>query len=297
MEHYTHCTLCPRQCGVNRAAGERGFCGAPGHLVAARASLHPWEEPCLVGQKGSGTVFFSYCTLRCGFCQNHHISTGDAGKEISVQRLSQIFLELQQQGAQNINLVTPTHYVPHIIEALTLTKSQGLSLPILYNTSGYERVETLRQLDGLIDIYLPDFKYYSHILSMKYSKAKNYREIATAALEEMVRQVGQAQLDDQGQMTRGVIVRHLVLPGQVEDSKRVLRHLFAHFGNTIYYSIMNQYTPLPQVPFPELARRVTEEEYDQVVEEATELGILHGFLQEGEAASESFIPEFDERGL
>lgn len=297
MERYTHCTLCPRQCGVNRAAGERGFCGAPSHLVAARASLHPWEEPCLVGQKGSGTVFFSYCTLRCGFCQNHHISTGDAGKEISVQRLSQIFLELQQQGAQNINLVTPTHYVPHIIEALTLAKSQGLSLPILYNTSGYERVETLRQLDGLIDIYLPDFKYYSHILSMKYSKAKNYREIATAALEEMVRQLGQAQLDDQGQMTRGVIVRHLVLPGQVEDSKRVLRHLFALFGNSIYYSIMNQYTPLPQVPFPELARRVTEEEYDQVVEEATELGILHGFLQEGEAASESFIPEFDERGL
>ena len=295
----SNCILCPRECGVNRLEGELGYCGENAALVAARAALHFWEEPCISGTVGSGTVFFGGCNLRCVFCQNHSIAIGECGKEITLQRLAEIFLELQQKGAANINLVTPTHYIPQIRDALFLAKAQGLKLPIVYNTGGYEKVESLQLLDGLIDIYLPDLKYYSSELSAKYSHTANYFEKATLAIQEMYRQVGAPVFEEStGMMKRGIIVRHLILPDQVKDSKKILRHLFETYGNNIYISIMNQYTPLPHVAhIPELNRRVTEEEYDRVIDFALKLGIENAFIQEGETAEESFIPPFDMEGV
>ena len=295
----SNCILCPRECGVNRLAGELGYCGESATLVAARAALHFWEEPCISGTVGSGTVFFGGCNLRCVFCQNHSIAIGECGKEITIHRLAEIFLELQQKGAANINLVTPTHYIPQIRDALFLAKAQGLKLPIVYNTGGYEKVESLQLLDGLIDIYLPDLKYYSSELSAKYSHTANYFEKATLAIQEMYRQVGAPVFEEStGMMKRGIIVRHLILPGQVKDSKKILRYLFETYGNNIYISIMNQYTPLPHVAhIPELNRRVTGEEYDRVIDFALKLGIENAFIQEGETAEESFIPPFDMEGV
>lgn len=292
------CTLCPRQCHVNRLLGQTGYCGQT-TLKAARASLHMWEEPCISGTAGSGTVFFSGCNLRCIFCQNYHIALGEAGREISTTHLAEIFLSLQEQGANNINLVTPTHFVPQILLALQSAKAQGLTIPIVYNSSGYESTETLRLLKGYVDIYLPDFKYMDSALSLKYSHAQDYFEKAKEALAEMVRQTGSPVFDPAtGLMKRGVIVRHLLLPGQTKDSKKILRHLHTTYGNQIFISIMNQYTPLPQVKeLPELDRRVSPAEYDRVLDFALRIGIENGFFQEGETASDSFIPEFDERGL
>lgn len=295
------CTLCPRSCLVDRTKGERGICGQSDKLKVARAALHYWEEPCISGKEGSGTVFFSGCALHCVFCQNANIANGTAGKEISIERLAEIFLELQEKKANNINLVTPGHFVPQMVMALQAAKNQGLVIPVVYNTSSYECVDTIKNLEGLVDIYLPDFKYMDTGLSAKYSHATDYSEVAKKAVAEMVRQTGEAVFlhnDEDDLISRGTIVRHLLLPGCVEDSKAVIRYLYETYGNRIYISIMNQFTPLPGVKkYPELNRRVTEEEYEEVVDYAISLGVENGFIQEGETAEESFIPEFDGEGV
>lgn len=293
------CTLCPRECHANRMNQQTGYCGQTNEIYAARAALHMWEEPCISGTTGSGTIFFSGCPLRCVYCQNNNIAMGTVGKPITIQRLSQIFLELQEKGATNINLVTPTHFIPQIREALVQSKQDGLILPIVYNTSSYEKPESLRLLDGLIDIYLPDLKYVSSMVSTRYSQAADYFVHASSAIAEMYRQVGEPIFDDStGLMKRGVIVRHLVLPGSGEDSKAVVQYLFETYGHNIYISIMNQYTPIQHFnDFPELNRKITPDEYDSVVDYAIELGVENGFIQEGETASESFIPSFDFEGI
>lgn len=298
-EQMHECTLCPRQCRADRTAGRNGFCGQGSEITAARAALHFWEEPCISGSCGSGTVFFSGCSLQCVFCQNHNIALGKSGHIISVQRLTEIFLELQEKRAANINLVTGGHFLPQICLALADAKEKGLSIPIVYNSSGYEEVSSLRLLEDLADIYLPDLKYRSSQLSMQYSHAADYFEKASAAIAEMFRQVGTPVLDpDSGLMKKGVIVRHLLLPGQTGDSKRVLRYLRNTYGDDIYISIMNQYTPLEHVAqIPALNRRVTREEYEKVLAFADKIGITRGFMQEGDTAAESFIPEFDGEGL
>lgn len=295
----SNCILCPRRCGVNRIKGQTGYCNMTGDLYVARAALHMWEEPCISGTTGSGTVFFSGCNLKCVFCQNHTIAIGKCGKVITISRLADIFLELQQKGAANINLVTPTHYVPQIRDALILAKEQGLTLPIVYNTGSYETVETLQLLEGLIDIYLPDLKYFSDDLSTGYSHAPNYFEVATTAIAEMYRQVGSPIFDQTSNMLkRGIIVRHLILPGQNKDSKKLLRYLYETYGHNIYISIMNQYTPLPHVAhITNLNRPLSTAEYDRVVNFALQLGIENAFIQEGETACDSFIPPFDMQGV
>ena len=293
------CTLCPRRCHANRAAGQTGFCGQTAQLRAARAALHFWEEPCISGDCGSGTVFFSGCSLQCIFCQNHEIALGKSGKVISVERLSQIFLGLQDKGAANINLVTAGHFIPQVCRALELSKADGLSIPIVYNTGSYEEVGSLRLLEGLIDIWLPDLKYFSGDLSARYSSAPDYFQAATAAIAEMFRQTPAAVFDTQtGLMQRGIIVRHLMLPGQAADSKKILRYLHTTYGDAIYISIMNQYTPLAGVSeIPELNRKVAPEEYRRVLDFADRIGIENGFMQEDGTAAESFIPPFDYEGV
>lgn len=293
------CTLCPRECGVNRNMGETGYCGQTSELMAARASLHMWEEPSISGTQGSGTVFFTGCPLQCIYCQNHTIAIGKTGKVISVDRLSDIFLELQEKGAHNINLVTPSHFIPQIAEALTLSKAGGLHIPIVYNTGGYEKTDSLKLLNGLIDIYLPDFKYMSPALSRQYSSAENYSQHAKEALLEMYRQVGPAIINPEtGLIEHGMIVRHLLLPGSMEDSKKVISYLYRTYGNNIYISIMNQYTPLDTFPdYPELSRRLSSAEYEAIVRYAIGIGIENGYIQEGETALESFIPPFDCEGI
>lgn len=286
------CNICPRECNIDRERS-KGFCQMSDMLKVSRAALHMWEEPCISGKEGSGTVFFSGCTLRCVFCQNRDIAAGRRGKEISIERLSEIFLELMEKGANNINLVTPTHYTKQIIKALDIAKKQGMNLPIVYNTGGYEKVDTIKMLEGYVDVYLPDFKYVSSDISGKYSGAKDYYIYAKDALGEMVRQTGKPKFDERGIMTKGVIVRHLILPGCSEDSKAVIKYLYNTYGDDIYISIMNQYTPFRMENYPELNRKVTTYEYNKVVNYAIELGITNGFVQEGSAASESFIPDFD----
>ena len=290
--------LCPRECGVNRKKGEMGVCGQTAAIKAARAALHMWEEPCISGQNGSGTVFFSGCNLGCIFCQNHNIATGKAGIEISIERLAEIFLELQEKGANNINLVTAGHFLPQVAVALEMAKEQGLHIPVVYNSSGYEKAKTLKMLDGLVDIYLPDFKYMDAVLAKKYSHAQDYPEIAKEALSEMVRQVGKAEFDSRGMMKKGVIVRQLLLPGHVKDAKNVLKYLYETYGDRIYISMMNQYTPMPAMKDdPQLSRKVTDREYERLIDYAISLGLKNGFMQEGETAKESFIPEFDGEGV
>ena len=294
----TSCELCPRVCGVNRAVGERGICGADDTLVVARAALHHWEEPPISGSGGSGTVFFSNCSLHCVYCQNEPLSSGRAGKAVSVQRLAELFLELEGQGAHNINLVTPTHYVPQVIEAVSLARAASMSLPIVYNTSGYESLATLELLAGVADIYLTDFKYASAALAARYSNAPDYPQVALAALKAMVTQVGEYRVDDAGIMRSGVIVRHLMLPGLLADSQAVIAQAFKAVGNAVCYSLMNQYTPMPACAhYPELAATVTEAEYGELVAFALDLGVTHSFMQEGGTASESFIPAFDLTGV
>ncbi len=298
------CNLCPRNCNVDREEGKKGYCGQTNKIYVARAALHMWEEPCISGREGSGTVFFCGCNLRCIFCQNHKIALGkDAsgeavGKEIDIERLKDIFLGLQEKGANNINLVTGTHYILQIVAALKLAKQNGLRIPVVYNTGGYEKVEYLRCLEGLVDIYLPDMKYVSKELSKEYSHAEDYFEVAKDAIEEMVRQVGEATFDERGYIKKGVIVRHLVLPGSTKDSKAVLEYLWNTYGNKIYVSIMNQYTPMQQIKnHPLLSRKVTKREYEKVVDYALSLGWENAFIQEGETAKESFIPGFNHEGV
>lgn len=291
------CTACPRGCKVDRDA-TTGYCGVLGELMVARAALHMWEEPCISGKEGSGTIFFSGCNLRCVFCQNHNIAAGGAGFSVTTDKLAEIMLELQGKGANNINLVTPSHYVDKIVTSIVKAKALGLKLPIVYNTGGYDGIETLKKLDGLVDIYLPDFKYVSGELAKKYSNAPDYFEVASAALDEMYRQTGGCQFDDNGMMMKGIIVRHLILPGCVKDSKAVIQYIYEKYGDDVYISIMNQYTPLKYVEaYPEINRRVTKREYDSVVDYAIELGVENAFIQEGAAAKESFIPEFDGEGV
>ena len=292
------CRLCPRNCGVDRLGGQRGYCRVGAQLLVARAALHMWEEPCISGEEGSGTVFFSGCSLGCKFCQNREISGGKRGKEISVERLADIFLRLQEKGANNINLVTAGHYLPQTAAALGSAKTKGLEIPVVYNSSGYEKRESLKWLEGLIDVYLPDFKYMDGELAKKYSNAQDYPEAAKTALQEMVRQTVSAQFDERGRIRRGVIVRHLLLPGHVSDSKKVVEYLYNTYGNQIYISLMNQYTPMPAMEQdPLLSRKVTAREYGRLVDYALSLGLENGFLQEGETAKESFIPAFDGEGV
>ncbi|MDD6440688.1 MAG: radical SAM protein [bacterium] len=294
------CMLCPRHCLADRENGRKGFCMESSTVRVARAALHMWEEPCISGEKGSGTVFFVGCTLRCVYCQNYQISGGSVGKEISVERLAEIFIELKEKGANNINLVTPTHFVPQIIQALEMAKAQGMDLPVVYNTSGYEEIETLRMLEGYVDVYLPDFKYLNPSHARKYSMAEDYPQKAKDAIEEMVRQVGEPRFDENGIMTRGVIVRHLLLPGCLEDAKKIVSYLFDTYGNRIYMSLMNQYTPLDSLDkekYPELNRRVSEKAYDWLIDYALSIGVEHAFIQEGETAEESFIPPFTLEGV
>ena len=292
------CTLCPRECRADRRAGKTGRCHANAKVRVARAALHMWEEPCISGMEGSGAVFFSGCSLGCIYCQNREISGGQSGKDISVERLAEIFLELQEQGANNINLVTAGHYVLQVTAALEAAKAQGLRLPVVYNSSGYEKPETLRLLEGLVDIYLPDFKYFCSNTAAHCSAAPDYPQVARAAVAEMVRQQPAPKFDERGMMKAGVIVRHLLLPGHVREAKEIAEYLYRTYGDRIYLSLMNQYTPVPQVADdPLLHRRVTKREYSRLLDFVEELGVTRGFYQEGETAKESFIPAFDCRGV
>lgn len=295
----TACKLCPRNCEADRQNGQPGVCGVKGEgILAARAALHMWEEPCISGKNGSGTVFFSGCPLRCIYCQNYHIAHLDVQKQITRERLAEIFLELQDKHAANINLVTPTHYTPEIVWALTRAKEQGLAIPIVYNCSGYEKKDTLKMLEGLVHIYLTDFKYMDREIAARFSKAPDYPEVAKEALEEMVRQIGHAEFDDEGMMKRGVIVRHLLLPNHVKNAKSVVKYVYETYGDQVYLSLMNQYTPLQQVRHvPELNRRVTKREYEKLIDYTLALGVKNAFIQEGKTSEESFIPMFDCEGL
>ena len=289
------CDLCPRGCNVDRSNGAIGYCGESARIRVARTSLHQWEEPCITGEYGSGTVFFSGCSLKCIFCQNHTIADSLVGQAFTKEQLADAFLRLQEKKASNINLVTAGHFVEELVPAITLAKERGLIIPIVYNSSAYETVESVRMLEGLIDVYLPDCKFYSTEISHNYAKADNYFEIASKAIGEMIRQVGSPVFDERnGNMTRGVIVRHLVLPGHTKDSMDILKYLHDTYKNQIYVSIMNQYTPvMQQEKYPNLNRRVTKREYGKVVNYALSLGIENAFIQEGHTAQESFIPKFD----
>lgn len=351
-DKHVMCNLCPRKCNKDRrfSAADNmdiirehaGFCQMPRQVFLARAALHMWEEPCISGKNGSGAVFFTGCQLRCVFCQNYNIAAGRDGKEISVERLSEIFLELQDKKANNINLVTPSHYVPVIITALEMAKAQGLVIPIVYNTSSYENVDTLKRLEGLIDVYLPDMKYMSSQAAEKYSHAPDYPEVAKRAIAEMYRQTGKPLFNEKllsdkkqkpdekqisgrktkadenpptdqsiygdktfynkniedGIMLKGMIVRHLMLPGLLNDSKEVIKYLYDTYNDNCYISIMNQYTPLLQVrDIKELNRHITKREYNKVVDYAIDLGVENAFIQEGGADKDSFIPEFNYEGV
>ena len=291
------CNLCPRNCNVNRNNNEIGYCGASNQMVIAKAYLHMWEEPCISGSVGSGTIFFSYCNLRCIFCQNYDISTLHKGNIVSINRLKEICLELQEKGALNINLVTPTHYVPLIVEALKLAKKEGLTIPIIYNTSSYENISTIKQLEGIVDVYLPDLKYYNDEYGIKYSNCNNYFKYASIAIEEMYKQVGKCVFDNNGIIKKGVIVRHLMLPDNIEDSKNIINYLYDKYKDNIYISIMNQYTPLRKLEYDNLNRKVSKDEYDDLIDYAYDLGIRNAYIQEGETQKESFIPDFDNEGI
>ena len=292
------CRVCPRNCSADRLSDQKGFCRVGAEIILARAALHMWEEPCISGKEGSGAVFFSGCSLGCKFCQNGQISRGQTGKKVTVDRLADIFLELQQQKANNINLVTAGHFLPQVAEAIEKSRNRGLQIPVVYNSSGYEKSEMLKLLEGLVDIYLPDFKYMDPELAEKYSYARDYPEVAREALKEMVRQTGTPEFDRRGIMKKGVIVRHLLLPGHVKDSRRVLEYLLSTYGKEIYISLMNQYTPMPAMKDdPQLSRKVTDREYDRLLDHAISLGVTNCFIQEGETAKESFIPEFNGEGI
>jgi len=291
------CELCQRMCGINRYE-KQGFCGANDKIKIARASLHMWEEPCISHENGSGTIFFSHCNLKCIYCQNYDISTNNYGKEITINKLSEIMLNLQNKNAHNINLVTPTHYVPQIIEAIKIARKKGLNIPIIYNTSGYERKETIKLLDGYIDIYLTDMKYYDDKYAKEYSKATNYFNHAKEALDEMYKQIGNPKISKNGIMEKGIIVRHLILPELIDDSKKIINYLYKTYKDDIYLSIMNQYTPLENVKnHSSLNRIITKDEYDEVINYAVSLGIENAFIQEGETQKESFIPSFNNEGI
>lgn len=291
-----NCELCPRKCGADRKNGERGYCGAKYNIKAARCALHFWEEPPVSGEKGSGAVFFSNCPLKCSYCQNGKISSGGFGAEITAERLSEIFLELEAGGAHNINLVSPTQYAPHITTAAVSARRGGLSVPITYNTGGYELPSVIEKLKDTVDIYLTDFKYIDGDAAQKYSSARDYPYYAAKSLERMVKTKGKPVFDENGIMKSGVIVRHLLLPGQLLQAQKIVEYLYLTYGNDIYLSLMNQYTP-PQGAPKEIARRVNEEEYERLVDYAADLGVEQCFIQEDGAAGEQYIPDFDLHGV
>ena len=292
---FNKCILCPNRCMVNRNKGQVGMCLSGNKIKIAKAYLHMWEEPCISGKNGSGTIFFSGCNLRCIFCQNYYISEMNNGYLISTKEFADICLNLQEKGATNINLVTPTHFVPLIIDGLLLAKKKGLNIPIVYNSSGYEELDTLKLLDGIIDIYLPDFKYYDDAYALKYSGCKKYFEHTSKAISEMFRQQPKCIFDEDGNMLKGVIVRHLILPTLENDSKNILKYLYSKYQNKIYYSIMNQFTPVRKCKYEELNSKLKDNVYDDVIDFAWNLGIRNAFTQEGGTQSESFIPNFKEK--
>ena len=296
-ELYNSCELCPRKCHINRNT-TKGICSNTSTLKVARSALHYFEEPSISGTNGSGTIFFSGCNLKCCYCQNKEISNDNFGINISVERLSELMLELQVKNANNINLVTPTHFVPSIIEAIKLARANGLSIPIVYNTSGYENINTIKLLAGYVDIYLTDFKYFDNKLGEDLSKVKNYFEVASLALSEMYKQVGINKFNDNGMMTKGIIVRCLVLPTKGNETKKIINYLYKKYQDNIYLSIMNQYTPVTKsTNFPFLNNKVSDSEYDDIINYALDLGVINAYIQEGETSDESFIPPFDLEGL
>lgn len=289
---YEKCSLCARKCLVNRKNGERGFCAMTDKVYIARADLHAWEEPSISGERGSGTVFFSGCSLGCIYCQNRQISRNEVGREVSVEELTDVFLNLQKKGAHNINLVTPTHFVPSIIESVAAARARGLCIPIVYNTSSYETQETLELLRDTVDVWLPDLKYYRESSASKYSFAADLPRVSREAIEKMAEIAGEARFDSDGMMSRGVIVRILLLPGHLAEAKLNVKYLYERFGDKIYVSLMSQYTPIGNMPKP-LDRRVSAAEYDELVFYAQKLGVKNAYIQERESASESFIPPFN----
>ena len=295
MDYYLKCSLCHRNCNINRYE-EKGICNASNNLKIARAALHYWEEPCISGEEGSGTIFFSNCNLKCIFCQNREISTKGFGKEVSIEKLSEICLELQEKGANNINLVTPTHYVPSIIKSIKQAKEKGLKIPVVYNTSTYENIDTIKMLKDTVDVYLPDLKYKDNNLAKKYSNVKDYFKYATENIDEMYKQVGKP-IFEKDLMKKGIIVRVLLLPGHLDDAKEIIKYLYDKYNNHIYISIMNQYTPVNKLKYDNLNRKVTEKEYDELINYAIDLGVENAFIQEGETQSESFIPSFNLEGV
>jgi len=300
---YENCILCPRKCGADRTSGQPGVCGRTSDLYVARASLHMWEEPPISGENGSGTVFFSGCPLHCVYCQNENIANGTVGREITLERLTEIYLELQAQNANNINLVTPTHYIPHIIAAVSEARKKGLHVPVVYNTSGYETPESIALLKDSVDIFLTDFRYMNESTATLYSKAPNYISYAKEALSEMYKITGAPVFDEEtGLMKRGIIVRILVLPDHYKEAYDILLYLYNTYGDNIYVSILHQYTPVPSIhshgaEFDSLKRTLTDYEYNYVVDGAVELGMNNVYIQENGADSESFIPEFDLSGV
>lgn len=294
MKELLSCELCPRKCKVNRYKNV-GFCKANYKLKIALVSTHMWEEPCISGTNGSGTIFFSHCNLGCIYCQNHKIRDG-YGKYISIKRFSEICLKQQERGVNNINLVTPTHYVPHIIRGIKNARKNGLKIPVVYNTSGYEKVDTIKMLKDTVDIYLTDFKYYENKYSSKYSYVDNYFEVASLALNEMYNQVGKPVFENDI-LKKGIIVRILLLPGLIEDAKRIVKYIYSKYGDNIYISLMNQYTPVVKLKYDELNRKISDSDYDELINYAYDIGVRNAFIQEGDTALESFVPNFDKRGV
>ncbi len=294
MQELEKCKICPHNCGVNRLNGNIGRCKSNGNIKLAMASIHNFEEPCISGENGSGTVFFSNCNMNCVFCQNYKISQQGLGREISIEELSEIFIDEQNKNAENINLVTPTMYVYHIIEAIKIAKNKGLKIPIVYNSNGYENVETIKKLDGYIDIYLPDLKYYDDDLAFKYSGVKNYFENATSAIKEMYNQVGSPVLDENGMMKKGLIIRHLVLPNNLQNSKDVLKWINDNIDKNVFVSVMAQYFPTNRAKeFPEINRKLTKEEYEEIENYLYSLDLDNGYIQELGEHEEEYVPDFE----
>ncbi|MCI8641691.1 MAG: radical SAM protein [Clostridia bacterium] len=293
LEHLEKCTLCPHECKINRNNGQIGRCKSKNTVKIALYSIHNFEEPCISGKEGSGTVFFSNCNLNCVFCQNYEISHQGKGKEVTIRRLAEIFLEQQERNAQNINLVTPTSYVPQIIEAIKIARNNGLNLPIIYNTNGYEKVQTLKLLEGYIDIYLPDFKYSNNLLAKRLSKVDNYFEITTEALKEMYRQTGKAVFNNDGMMKKGMIIRHLVLPNHILNSKRVLKWINDNMPN-VFVSVMAQYFPTFKAKeFEDINRKLSKKEFQEIENYLYQLNLGNGFVQELGEHEEEYVPKWE----
>ena len=297
IDHYALCTLCPRSCAINRHKNN-GYCSATDELKIGRAALHFWEEPCVSGTRGSGTVFFSGCSLKCCYCQNYNLGRGREGIITNEEKLSKMFLKLQSQGAHNINLVTAEHYAPSVRQAVLSSKEQGLVIPVILNSSGYISLQTIELLKDVIDVYLFDFKYMNEVLAENYSRAKNYPDVAKKALKRITELKPETVIDSEGIIQSGVIVRHLCLPGCAEDSKNVIKYVFDNYKDSIILSIMSQYTPfVKKLRFENLKRKLTESEYDSIIDYCLEIGIEDAYIQDGKAAEESFIPNFDATGV